>query len=103
MMSITEIMSALIALAFAVLTSFIVPAVKQRMGAAEFAELLKWVKIAVEAAEMIYKESGMGRMKKQYVQQFLTSHGYTLDDEELDAVIESAVLELKAGVANEVQ
>lgn len=98
MMNITEIMSALIALAVAVLTTFIVPAIRQKMDAADFDELLKWVKIAVQAAEMIYNGTGLGKEKKRYVEQFLTNKGYILDAAEMDAAIEAAVLELKEAV-----
>lgn len=101
MLNITEIMSALIALAVAVLTTFIIPAIRQKMNADEFAGLLKWTKIAVQAAEMIYNDAGLGKEKKRYVEQFLTNKGYVLDAAEMDAAIESAVLELKASVANE--
>ena len=98
-MNITDILSALIALAAAILTTFVIPAIRQKMDAQDFAQLLKWVKIGVQAAEMIYKGTGMGKMKKQYVKEFLLSHGYTLDEAELDAAIESAVLELNESVA----
>lgn len=99
MLNITDIMSAIIALAVAILTTFVVPAIRQKMDAQDFAQLLKWVKIGVQAAEMIYKGTGMGKLKKAYVKDFLLSHGYTLDEAELDAAIESAVLELKESVA----
>ena len=98
-MNITDILSALIALTAAILTTFVIPAIRQKMDAQGFAQLLKWVKIGVQAAEMIYKGTGMGRAKKQYVKEFLLSHGYELDEAELDAAIESAVLELKESVA----
>ncbi len=98
-MNITDILSALIALTAAILTTFVIPAIRQKMDAQGFAQLLKWVKIGVQAAEMIYKGTGMGRAKKQYVKEFLLSHGYTLDEAELDAAIESAVLELNESVA----
>lgn len=98
-MNITDMMTALIALAAAILTTFVVPAVRQKMDAQDFAQMLKWVKIGVQAAEMIYKGTGMGKLKKAYVKDFLLSHGYTLDEAELDAAIESAVLELKESVA----
>ena len=99
MLNITDIMSAIIALAAAILTTFVVPAIRQKMDAENFSQMLKWVKIGVQAAEMIYKGTGMGRAKKQYVKEFLLSHGYELDEAELDAAIESAVLELKESVA----
>ena len=101
MLNITDIMSAIIALAVAILTTFVVPAIRRKMDAEYFDELLKWVKIAVKAAELIYKGTGMGKAKKQYVKEFLLSHGYELDEAELDAAIESAVLEMKESVKHE--
>ena len=46
---------------------------------------------------MIFKESGMGTVKKEYVIEFLKQKGYTLDTETISNLIESAVLELKKG------
>ena len=98
MLNITDIMSAIIALAVAILTTFVVPSIRRKMDAEDFNEFLKWVKIAVQAAELIYKGTGLGAQKKAYVKEFLLSHGYELDEAELDAAIESAVLELKESV-----
>ena len=43
---------------------------------------------------MIFKETGMGKEKKQYVVNFLKAQGFSLDFDELDKMIEAAVLEL---------
>lgn len=56
------------------------------------------MKIAVSAAEQIYKGSGRGEEKKAYVIQWLREHGITVDEAKLDALIESAVYELNQGV-----
>ena len=94
-MDYTKIIEAIITLLVALITIFVIPYIKSRLSADELAEIMKWVKIAVEAAEMIYKESGMGKEKKKFVEDFLTEHGIKVDIEQLDALIESAVLELK--------
>ncbi len=94
-MDMTKIIEAIITLLVAVITAFVIPYIKSKLSANKLAEILKWVKIAVEAAEMIYKESGMGKEKKKFVENFLTEHGIKVDIEQLDALIESAVLELK--------
>lgn len=99
-MDITEFAKAIFTLAVSVLTCFIIPAIKQRMDANEFAEMCKWIDIAVDAAEMIYNRSGMGKEKKGYVVNFLSSRGYELDEDELDAAIEASVRRLKAGGKN---
>ena len=94
-MDYTKIIEAIITLLVALITIFVIPYIKSRLSADELAEIMKWVKIAVQAAEMIYKESGMGKEKKKFVEDFLTEHGIKVDIEQLDALIESAVLELK--------
>ena len=94
-MDMTKIIEAIITLLVALITIFVIPYIKSKLSANELAEIIKWVKIAVQAAEMIYKESGMGKEKKKFVENFLTEHGIKVDIEQLDALIESAVLELK--------
>ena len=59
-----------------------------------------WVKIAVTAAEQIYRGSGRGEEKK-LVLNWLAEHGITLDEERIDALIEAAVYELNHGVLKE--
>ena len=94
---ITEVIKCAILLVFAVCTTFVIPYIKAKIGDEKFTELQKWVKIGVQAAEMIFKESGMGTVKKEYVIEFLKQKGYTLDTETTSNLIESAVLELKKG------
>lgn len=94
---ITEVIKYAILLIFAVCATFVIPYIRAKIGDEKFTELQKWVKIGVQAAEMIFKESGMGAKKKEYVLEFLKSKGYTVDTETIDNLIESAVLELKKG------
>lgn len=58
--------------------------------------LEKWVRIAVQSAEMIFQEIGMGADKKRYVIDFINDKfkWFKLTEEQLDALIEAAVLEL---------
>jgi hypothetical protein len=57
-----------------------------------------WVEIAVKAAEKMYKESGMGKTKKEYVKKFIdsinTKFNLNLTAEQIDALIEACCLEL---------
>lgn len=96
MVDITTIIEALITLAVALVTAFFIPWLKSKVEAEKLSEAVKWVKIAVQAAEMIYTEADMGKFKKNYVLTFLEEKGYTYDVNSIDAMIESAVLELKA-------
>ena len=45
---------------------------------------------------MIYNGTGRGEEKKAYVVKFLNSKGFTLNTEEIDNLIEAAVLKLKS-------
>lgn len=93
MTDITPIIQAVITLAVALITAFAVPWLKKKIGAENMDEFLKWVEIAVAAAEQLY-DSLDGDAKKAYVVQFLTSKGFKVDTEALDNVIEAAVLKL---------
>ena len=93
-MDITTIIEAAAALVAAVITAVVIPYIKSRTTAQQQAEINAWVKIAVTAAEQIYRGSGRGEEKKAYVLNWLAEHGITLDEERIDALIEAAVYEL---------
>lgn len=97
-MDLTNLFEAIIALIVAIITTFLIPWLKTKVSAEKLLELQKWVTIAVQAAEMMYTDSGMGDLKKRYVEEFLISKGFKLDYDTLNNLIESAVLELKKGV-----
>lgn len=84
----------LIPLLGAILTYLIVPLILQKTTKQQRENIYFWVTVAVQAAEMIYKGKGQGKLKKEYVIDFLTSKGIRLTIQELDALIEAAVLEL---------
>lgn len=96
-MNITPIIEAVFALIAAIVTAVVAPYIKSRTTAAQQTEIAAWVKIAVTAAEQIYTGTGRGKEKKKYVEDWLKAHGVTVDSEKLDAMIESAVYELKSG------
>lgn len=91
----TLLFEGVLTILFALVTMYVIPWIKTKVSAEELAEIIKWVKIAVQAAEMIYKESGMGEAKKAYVKTFLEDKGIKYDERQIDSMIESAVLELK--------
>lgn len=98
MYDITPIIEAVAALIAALITAFVIPYIRSKTTSQQQAEINAWVKIAVSAAEQIYKGSGRGEEKKAYVIQWLREHGITVDEAKLDALIESAVYELNQGV-----
>lgn len=91
--NITPIIQAVIGLCVALVTAFVIPWVKAKVGAQNMTELLAWVDIAVAAAEQIYT-STQGAEKKKYVIHFLQQKGYVADPAVLDNTVEAAVLTL---------
>ena len=89
----TDIFKVLIELVCLCITAILIPYLKQRYGDNKVTEALKWVKIAVAAAEQIYTAAD-GDKKKQWVLDYLEQRGIVLDEDELDAAIEAAVLDL---------
>ena len=78
----------------AIITYLIVPFLKQKTTKEQRENIYFWVEVAVSAAEQIYKEKGQGKLKKEYVIDFLSSKGIKLTIQELDVLIEAAVKEL---------
>lgn len=93
MIDLTPIINAVIVLAAAFITAFVLPWVKRSITAQDREEFLRWVEIAVAAAEQLFYTT-QGPKKKKYVIQFLKEKGFTLSEEEVNAAIEGAVLRL---------
>ena len=97
-MDITPVIQAVTVLLAAIITTFVVPYIKNKTTAAQQSQINAWVKIAVSAAEQIYNGPGKGADKKDYVLTWLRQHGVTVDEPQLNALIEAAVYELKSGI-----
>lgn len=95
MIDLTKIVLSVIGLVSALLTTFLIPYLRQKLSSARLEEIRMWVNIAVKAAEMLYVGSGRGEEKKEYVLNFLNSKGYTIDAESVENMVEAAVLEMK--------
>ena len=93
MIDLTPILEAMLMLAVALITAFVIPYIKKKVGAENMDEFLAWVDIAVAAAEQLF-DSADGNKKKFYVVKFLESKGFKVDEEDLDNAIEAAVLHL---------
>ena len=93
-MNIDIVVKVLIPLLGAILTYLIVPLILQKTTKEQRENIYFWVTVAVQAAEMIYKEKGQGKLKKEYVIDFLTSKGINITIQELNVLIEAAVKEL---------
>ena len=93
MTDLTPVINAVIALIAALISAFVIPWVKRNTTAKDREEFLKWVEIAVAAAEQLFHTT-QGKEKKTYVVQFLQEQGVTFSEAEIDAAIEGAVLKL---------
>ena len=93
-MNIDIIVKVLIPILGTIITYILIPFLKQKITKEQREEIYFWVKIAVGAAEQIYKEKGQGKLKKEYVVDFLVSKGINITIQELDVLIEAAVKEL---------
>ena len=100
-MDITPVVNAVIALAAALVTAFVIPWIKSKTTAAQREEINSWVKIAVTAAEQIYSGVGKGKEKKKYVLDFLAEKNLKIDEESVDLMIESAVRNMNATFGKE--
>ena len=98
MVDITPIVNAVIALIAAVISAFLIPWIKANTTEQQRQTILELIKIAVAAAEQIYQGEGRGEEKKQYVLNFLASKGIAVDDEAINAAIESYVQQINSGV-----
>ena len=92
---ITGILEIALALISAIITTFVIPVIKEKLSETKREKLRFWVDIAVKAAEQIYG-SKTGQQKKEYVVSFLLSKGIVFDADEVTALIESSVYKLTA-------
>ena len=83
---ITAIVQALITLITALITTFALPYIKEKLSVSKLEKLSFWVETAVKAAEQIFG-SKTGLQKKEYVVNFLLSKGIVVDIDEVTALI----------------
>jgi len=93
-MNIDIIVRIVIPLIGALLAYFLIPYIKEKTTKEQRDEIYFWVKMAVKSAEMIFAEKGQGKLKKEYVVEFLNNRGVNITIYELDVLIEAAVKEL---------
>jgi hypothetical protein len=89
-----------LALILGVISLTLVPYIRAKVGEIRWAEIIQWVKVAVSAAEMLYKNLP-GETKKTYARQVLGAAGINPDVTQIDAAIEAEVYTLKAAQAPE--
>ena len=89
----TEIFLAVLSLISVAITTLVVPILRERLGADRYERAASLAAIAVAATEQMLNVPGAE--KKEAVVAFLRAHGINLGEDDLDALIESAVYYLK--------
>ena len=97
-MDVTNIISAIITLISAIIVTILIPYFKAKTTAQTQNNLMIIIKAAVLAAEQIFKGTGLGKEKKEYVLQYLKDKGIKIDTnsvlKDVDNMIESVVYEM---------
>lgn len=96
-----NILKIVVSVVAALIAYYLIPVLKEKVKEAKYSDLVKAVSVAVEAAEQTFKESGMGKVKKEDVLEFITKwlneNKVEISVEQLDKLIESAVFQLNKG------
>lgn len=87
---ITELLKAVVELMAVLITLFVIPWLKRKVGNEKMADFLRWVEIGVLAAEQLYTDFDC-EAKKAYVISLLNEKGFKFTEAEVDAAIEGAV------------
>ena len=94
-----EIILALIPVLGTILTIYVVPLLKEKIGNEKLKKYKEWATMAVKCAEMLWKESGKGADKKQFVVEYLNelfnSEKIVITKEQINVLIEAAVSEIQ--------
>lgn len=93
-----EVIKVVVIMAVLVITRYLMPWLRAKIGADKLAVAEKWVKYAVLKAQQVLWEKN-GQDKKDYVTEFLKeiliAKNIALSDEQLDVLIEAAVKQMK--------
>lgn len=93
-MNASNIFYVILSIVSVLITGVLVPLLKQKYGKEKIVNVMEAVDIAVKAAEQIYKETGQGDLKKQYVLMRLNEQGFKVTEKDLDDMRRASVLEL---------
>lgn len=93
-----EIIRVVVMVAALVVTRYLVPWLKEKIGAEKMTQIEMWVKYAVEMAQQVYW-SKPGEDRKAIVTEslrdILIAKNISISEEQLDVLIEAAVKEMK--------
>lgn len=101
MTNITPIITGILALLSTILTIVVIPYIKQKTTTTQQEQIAAVIKTAVYAAEQLFKGTGRGQEKKEYVVNYLHSLGIEVDIDDitdnLNVLIEATVKEMNGG------
>ena len=94
-----KILLTLIPVLCTIITYFIIPYIKTNIDSSKLNQYKEWANLAVKTAEMIWRESGHGEDKKQYVVSFLNDmfnkNKIVITEEQINVLIEACVKQMK--------
>ena len=94
-----QIILMLIPILGVIITRFIIPFIKEKIGNEKLAKYEYWAELAVKAAEMLWTKSGCGVDKKKYVVDFLNNmfnkKKTVITEQQIEILVESAVKQMK--------
>lgn len=93
MTDLTNIVELLIALVTVAISAFVLPWLKSKTTAEQRNNLLKWVEIAVSAAQQLYHQSS-GEERLSHALKLLNEKGFDVNSTEVRDAVEAAVLKL---------
>lgn len=101
MTNITPIITGILALLSTILTIVVIPYIRRKTTTEQQEQIAAVIKTAVYAAEQLFRGSGRGQEKKDYVVNYLHSLGIEVDIEDitdnLNVLIEATVKEMNGG------
>lgn len=81
-----------------IITRYLVPWLKEKIGADKLAVAEKWAKYAVlKAQQVLWEKDGQDRKAyvTEFLKEFLMAKNIALSDEQVDVLIEAAVKQMK--------
>lgn len=101
-----KILELVITVAIAVITRYLVPYIKTKIETEKINEVMRWVAEFVDAAEQVYGAK-TGKTKKEFVVDAIKKQcedlGINITEAQIEALIESAVFDLKLRQKKQVQ
>ena len=94
--NLTPIIQAVIALLAALITYKLIPWLKARTSAEQYARIQSAVRIAVFAAEQLFG-AGQGENKLEYARRYLLEHGFDVDVAMVEAAVYNEINRGNAG------